>query len=566
VACLSEIKDIRKALDDLRGGGGVPGGLAGICLELKNAPEDNEYFALSKQLLSECASRYPNHPFDIHVGGDEVEDNLYPASELASMLNQIPLNQLKSLSLSDMQLTESIEILLEALRRQPQLQEFTMYDMSVGPNDLHLLAAHLISLPHLKKIEWDCDCYSLGDTPNDYRVLTAILLAQKNGLEEIDFYGLPSPWDLQGLFHELQNNSSLKRVKIYLAGSHTMSAQNIQHVAWMIQQNPSIEELALKDCDSFGPICAVLHNNSFLKALDIYSFYHPLSSEGSELAGQMLRQNASIERLILPMPNPGVSVGPLTNTLGTDNNTLKVLHLDTMYYDSKVWSEENSEHLGHMLRSNASIEELKVPVCPLLPIARALEANNSLKTLKIYGLILCDQARALLGVLENQNLTLETLKTGRKPEAEQILRKIDFYLALNRVFHRKRLLSPGDENATTEEWVEVIVSARKTTDIVFYYLSKNLSLITGANLNCPALMVSQSGIAECYNSINSTEDSDSTYCASEVSESDSESDSEDEHNSIFSGGSSRDVCYDSDIEFSGGGKRRRCSEGEHNAL
>jgi hypothetical protein len=439
---------------------------------------DGECFALLQQLLSECSS---SHPVGLDLWEDEDSGNLYQFSDIASLLNQINSNQLYFLKLDQMKLTGNILPLTTALLRHQQLETFRLqwvFHEASRDIDLSLLASCLLSLPNLKNIVWHVKDSVGGFIFNDSNVLAITsLVAQKIGLKEI-ILTFDSPFltelDWQGPFRGLQNISSLTKVTIFTGSRIQLSAQNYRDIARMIEHNPSIEELSVSINDSSRPFFGALHNNSSLKVLNIMG--DPLSQEHVALAGQMLRHNSSIEKFVF-YPSDNVSIRPVAEALGTSNNTLKELR-----FWSKL-SDDDGEHLGQMLRNNDSIEELQLRSCSL-PIIDALEANRNLKAMRTCVPLSCKQAAALVSILENQNFTLEIFDIRVTDEFRP---KIDFNLRLNRVFLRKWLLS-SDENATSEEWVEVIISAKSTTDVVFYYLCNNPSLVANANLNCPALM------------------------------------------------------------------------------
>jgi hypothetical protein len=149
-------------------------------------------------------------------------------------------------------------------------------------------------------------------------------------------------------------------------------------------------------------------------------------------------------------------------------------------------SAENVQYLANMLQGNSSLHFLNIGMIdkasvPL--VATALETNSTLKELHF-------RQEAL--VTNSVSPALEALVTNSvspeddSAEFQETLRKINFYLGLNRDFQRKRLLS-SNENATIEDWVNMIVSAKDKTDVLFYYFLRNLSLITTANVDCAAL-------------------------------------------------------------------------------
>jgi hypothetical protein len=484
---------------------------------------------LLRQLLRECADRHPDHRLTLkfYPGNNEVL-----ISNVASLLDELNTNQLQGLFFKvfheEDPWTGSLEALVQTLQKQQQLEVFMMKPLVQGSHDLRLLISYLVALPNLKKVElhWG-DAWQFNDDDDepadiDGQIQAATMLVQKVGLEAISLCDIPFAGNLQGIFQGVQNNPSLKQVSLRVLDpdcyqleeeveQYAETPQYNRDVAMMIRTNHCIEELTLSpitkgDC---GPIFQALHNHSSLRTLDLS--YDRLKSEQVELAAEMCRKNNSIKCLKLIVHcgsevahRKVVSIGPLAEAIGTDNSTLEELHFLREGWDFDTFSKQNAKDISRMLQNNTSIEVLEVPVAGdcLEPIVAALKVNHSLKDLVIAS-ISSKQAKSLLGILEDHNFMLETLKTTSWTSREQrglnrILRKINFYLTLNKVFHRKRLFS---SDATTEEWVQVIISAKWSTDVIFYLLSKNLSLIAGANLNSPALMATGIGARYSFGSV-----------------------------------------------------------------
>jgi hypothetical protein len=166
----------------------------------------------------------------------------------------------------------------------------------------------------------------------------------------------------------------------------------------------------------------------------------------------------------------------------TPKSSLKTLEIYLTYL-----SASNIEYVAQMLQCNPSIEDLVLKLHPdasVSSIAKSLETNSKLRVLFIAreGFTENDTAPFLCLLKDKKNCTLETLTLSIPLQDDfiQLDDEINFYLKLNKEFQRKLLFS-SDETATREDWINTIITARKDTAVVFYYLSENLSLLLEAN-------------------------------------------------------------------------------------
>jgi hypothetical protein len=162
----------------------------------------------------------------------------------------------------------------------------------------------------------------------------------------------------------------------------------------------------------------------------------------------------------------------------TARSSLKTLDIETTHL-----SASNAAHAVQLLRRNASVETLSLPQ-PDVSVsffAQGLETNSKLRVLCFYrARVTVNDTGAFLHLLKHgQNYTLEELKFIGWWN-KQLDPEIDFYLKLNKHYKRKLLFSP-DENATPEDWIRTIISARKDPAVVFYYLSYNIALLAERN-------------------------------------------------------------------------------------
>jgi hypothetical protein len=179
--------------------------------------------------------------------------------------------------------------------------------------------------------------------------------------------------------------------------------------------------------------------------------------------------------------------------------------LKEVWLDETPLSAAHVQYVGQMLRLNSSIQKMMLTLqrnVSAEPIFEALKINFTLKEWDgVFGPVRAEEAEVFLSVLESKNFTLETLPNyscaNATAQTKEIRRKINFCLALNKGFQRKKLMSP-EQNSTVVDWVDVIHTARDRTDVIFYYLSINIPLLTGANIDCAAL-AGQVGVSSVEN-------------------------------------------------------------------
>jgi hypothetical protein len=176
----------------------------------------------------------------------------------------------------------------------------------------------------------------------------------------------------------------------------------------------------------------------------------------------------------------------LQNFFGSLNgqSKLKTLRLASTYWRVYL-SPSNTEYLTQMLQRNASVQSLSLSSVPVLSIVQALATNTTLRELSFffYGserkIAIQAPSQFLPLLKDQQNYTLQSLTISYNdyPSPRQPCNdaKVDFYLRLNKEFHRKFLLSG---TATMEDWIDIaILSAKDEPAVVFYYLSQNLPLV-----------------------------------------------------------------------------------------
>jgi hypothetical protein len=124
----------------------------------------------------------------------------------------------------------------------------------------------------------------------------------------------------------------------------------------------------------------------------------------------------------------------------------------------------------------------------MLPIVTALARNSTLTKLGFYNAEAPfgeDNIDLFLTLLKTQNFTLANVNfeyDAMNVKAQEKRAKMDFYLELNREFRRDHLLGNRRRTAaSTEDWLNVIISARNKPQVVFYYLSCNPQLVHGVH-------------------------------------------------------------------------------------
>jgi hypothetical protein len=306
-----------------------------------------------------------------------------------------------------------------------------------------------------------------GGRPNCYQFASVATLMNQipNQLQTLKFSGIKLEGDSSPLVQALQQQDQLECFSLIC--STTMPASGLGALADCLLPLPNLKEIY---CD-FG----ALH----IPPAAVASFARVTTLESLTLHCQPFNDVPNLQDLFLSMQKHAF---------------LKQVQIHFSLL------KENVQHVAQMLRRNQSIQELDICVentVSVIPIAEALETNSTLKKLNTdaglwygNGSRGRQQKNAFLHTLESHNFVLESLHLFHSrinTQDREIVQKINFYLELNKDFRRQRLLSSQDGNASPAEWLDVIVSAENKTKVVFYYLSKNVSLILSANVNCAAL-------------------------------------------------------------------------------
>jgi hypothetical protein len=159
----------------------------------------------------------------------------------------------------------------------------------------------------------------------------------------------------------------------------------------------------------------------------------------------------------------------------------------------KCAAAKHLHYAAQLIRNNISLELIRMLFIEELEetsfasLIAALTGNTHLLELDLFDHTPTKQELdVLLSLLKSHNFTLENLEFQKHTldaESSKTLDEIKFLLRLNKHFDRKLLLAGS---ATPEDWANVIVRAKDEVSVVFYYLSKNPSLLLTAAATIPS--------------------------------------------------------------------------------
>jgi hypothetical protein len=239
-----------------------------------------------------------------------------------------------------------------------------------------------------------------------------------------------------------------------------------------------------------------------LKTLDIQQ--DKIMTGGSNRSSS----NNQASRTNPPTVHIATHVIPLCQTLETSSCCLRSLNLD---HDL---CHEGLQLLTNMIQVNPTLKSLSISFClpndisnneAILSFADALKRNNTLvhlqnhKASRIYAGHEVQQS--LLDMLENDNYVLRVLDLCHEEEADNGAddRSVSFcsqknlFLKLN-FWGRQHYLAGGENRGIEqtagstdrsikddEAWIDLFHSIRDDLDCIFYFLSRNPSLVTNAS-------------------------------------------------------------------------------------
>jgi hypothetical protein len=151
-------------------------------------------------------------------------------------------------------------------------------------------------------------------------------------------------------------------------------------------------------------------------------------------------------------------------------------------------STKNLNLAARLIGNNICLERIVIRASlvrdrtPLAAIGPALKTNTHLRVLNLGGHQMGKiEVEEFQSVLQSTNFTLEKIYSHVPRHGNSIKKQHDdlqFFLKLNR-YDRKLLLHPGS-HATQRDWNNTIIRAKDELDVVFYYLSKNPSVLLRA--------------------------------------------------------------------------------------
>jgi hypothetical protein len=246
------------------------------------------------EFLKACSSSHPDHPLTLHLGthvhGRPIE---VPTHVVTCMIDALP-GTWKGLELYGIKLVGDMERLVEALRRQPVLEEFSFVRESYSATPIPL-AACLSTLPSLKNIDFDFGRLEISD---ESKINVATSFARIGRLEKLQMYSLPYGIDMHDLFATLQVHTSLKVLNLRerLGSTQSMSAVNVNHAGRLLAENRSIRsfELDIKHGLFVAPIVAGLATNSTLRQLELGG-QHFGESDAASFLGLLKERNFTLE-------------------------------------------------------------------------------------------------------------------------------------------------------------------------------------------------------------------------------------------------------------------------------
>jgi hypothetical protein len=164
------------------------------------------------------------------------------------------------------------------------------------------------------------------------------------------------------------------------------------------------------------------------------------------------------------------------------NNRLTVVSLAKCTVTSS-----SLDHLARMLSINETLEELSIGFVydrkkqtltseSFMALSQSLQDNTSLRLLLLWGLPTLHDDKKIQTVfltMLHRNCTLETLNLFDDGCAGDWLPDMDFWLALNRM--GRKIVT--NENATKQDWLQVITRSQGDLNCLYFFLSMKPELL-----------------------------------------------------------------------------------------
>ena len=224
----------------------------------------------------------------------------------------------------------------------------------------------------------------------------ANVIKNNSGLEQLSLFGNNLKSCTGVILKALEETFKLKVLNL---GSNNMTGEVIENLARVIKNNPNLEELFLSD-NKLGASAVVI-----LKALERSSKLTILNLNSNNMTGQVakhlanvIKNNSSLEELCLLDNNLRFSTAVILQAL-EEHSTLKILNLSSNHITSQV-----AENIANVIHNNSNLEKLDLANNELGPsavvILQALKHNSKLTVLnlnnnKITGQVAKDLASVI---------------------------------------------------------------------------------------------------------------------------------------------------------------------------
>jgi 3-methyladenine DNA glycosylase AlkC len=328
-------------------------------------------------------------------------------------------------------------------------------------NDARAFVERLASLNGLKSFRLLPDKFNIiYDFPVD--ILTT-LLRRAQGLQMISLCALDwigSPDDFAKFIETLRNHSSLCLVRL-IRCRFPENSNVLQDFIANLAQVPKLREVELCGAEesSLGILSSEsmerISHSEMLEKLRLDNF--ELSEDHFSVMLQWLERNnnrltgVSLSSCQLSSP----SLHRLARMLSS-NGTLEELSFCLTRTHNQTYTDESFEAISQSLHDNTSLRQFR------------LTGSNGWPKLN-------DRIQTAFLTMLRRNCTLERLSLF---DSADLQRDIDFWLALNRM-GRKRVMN---ENATKEDWLQVITWSLVDLDCIYFFLSMKPELLDGMAL------------------------------------------------------------------------------------
>lgn len=194
-----------------------------------------------------------------------------------------------------------------------------------------------------------------------------------------------------------------------------------------------------------------INHNFLLQELMISCW--PLGKQGVNALSQMLRVNTSLKELVMVVYELEQQLNTISSSNNENNNNSTKAEAITENITSSSSQANNNNDASSIL----------------VPLAHALQVNNTLSCLELHGLndVSTSTEYAFQNMMKT-NYTITKLKLFNTETYSKLT--INFYLKLNKVGRNKLL---GTTNVSKDEWINVLSQVRHDLSCIFYFISTN---------------------------------------------------------------------------------------------